>query len=114
MNNVTETKTGTETPTISTANQKFPGFTVTIKVATKGPTAGTRYALILPDSGSNSHVVPVELLSLTAGRDAWMKNILVRCSVCRVPTKAGEMECNMCEGCYEEAGEENARLDRGE
>lgn len=73
----------------------------------KGP--GQRVAEI--DGGRQ--FVPVELLPLTAGRDAWCREIAVRCLDCRKPTPAGEMECELCPTCYDKAGEENAEQDGG-
>lgn len=106
----TITKSSPAPAAISTSNQKFPGFTVSIMV---GRANGQRYGEIKPDGGRAYHV-PVEMLGLAAGKDAWMRDILVKCTHCRTPAKAGEMECDMCQACYEVAGEENAKLDAGE
>ena len=70
---------------------------------------GQRAARII-EFGKEYHV-PVELLSVAAGKDAWMRDILVKCKVCRTEVKAGDMDCEMCQDCYEKAGEENAALD---
>ncbi len=72
-------------------------------------TNGMRNAVI-----DNAYNVPIEMLPLTAGKDVWMREIKVSCEDCKTPTRAGDMECNMCPACYEQAGEENARQDRGE
>ncbi len=70
---------------------------------------GERAARI--ESSGNTYHVPVELLSVAAGKDAWMRDILVKCKECRTEVKAGEIDCEMCQDCYEKAGEENAALD---
>lgn len=107
MNTITATTTAPAK--ISTTNQQFPAFTVSIMVSKKGQ----RFAQIEPTGGRPYHV-PTEMLGLAAGKDAWMRAILVKCTVCRTPAKAGDMECEMCPDCYDAAGEENARLDAGE
>lgn len=62
-------------------------------------------------AGGRTTVLPAELLGLAAGKDAWMRRIMVRCSDCGKRVPAGEMECRMCDECYNRAGEENAKLD---
>lgn len=70
---------------------------------------GERAAKIVENG--QAYYVPVEILNIVTGKDAWMKDILVRCADCKVRVKARDMECEMCSSCYEKAGEENARLD---
>jgi hypothetical protein len=91
-----------------TANQKHGIFTVTIL---KSQLAGRAAKVTAP--GHPTRYVPVEMLSLAAGRDAWMREVLVRCSDCKTVVKAGEMDCEMCNDCYEKAGEENRLQDEG-
>ncbi len=55
--------------------------------------------------------VPVELLSLAAGKDEWMRDIEYRCTNCREKHPARDMECEMCPQCFEKAGEENTESD---
>ena len=57
--------------------------------------------------------VPVDLLPYATGRDEWMREILVRCSACRRPVRAGAMTSDLCPTCSEEAEEENRRQDEG-
>ena len=35
-----------------------------------------------------------------------MRDVLVKCSDCRTPVKAGAMECNMCAACKDKADAE--------
>lgn len=56
-------------------------------------------------------IVPVDLLPLAAGRDAWMREIRVKCVDCRKTVRAGDMECQLCPACYEKAEQENAEAD---
>lgn len=94
--------------TNSTKNQTINGFTVSIMVH---KSTGQRYADI--QKAGQRFDVPIEMLSLAAGKDAWMKEILVKCAECRTAVKAGEMECSMCPACYDKAGAENEALDNG-
>ena len=55
--------------------------------------------------------IPRDIAGLAAGRDEWMRKILFRCEECRTRVPVGEMECGLCQTCYDRAGEENARLD---
>lgn len=101
----------------STRNQKFPGgITVSIMRSKKDPKQ--RFARITRRArgvrGLFRYTVAVELLSLSAGKDVWMRDVLVRCADCRVPTKAGEMENGQhCAACYEKAGNELSQYGEG-
>jgi hypothetical protein len=55
--------------------------------------------------------VPIEMLSLAAGDDAWMRGVEFACADCRKLVAAKDAECCMCAECYDKAGAENARLD---
>lgn len=94
----------------TTANQPFRvrGKDVTVTIVRK-PLARDRAAkIVFPNS---VQYVPVDLLGLCVGKDAWMRDILVRCRQCPTVVKASALECDMCPDCYEKAGEENAALD---
>lgn len=92
-----------------TSNQQIQGRVVTI-LRTK---TGMRVAHVT-EHGVDS-IIPVELLPLCSGKDAWMREIRVKCAACRKVIVAREMECGeLCQECFEAAGEENARLDAGE
>ena len=86
--------------------QRINNHDVTI---VKSMSTGQRAAKIV--SATRTFYVPVELLSVAAGKDAWMRDILVACKECRTLVKAGDMDCEMCQDCYEKAGEENAASD---
>lgn len=88
--------------------QMFPEIGASVRI-TKGTGNGTRFAHITRPSGTVA--VPVELLGLAAGRDAWMRGIEVKCLDCGTWTKASEMECELCPGCLDKAMDENDRLD---
>jgi hypothetical protein len=90
----------------STANQIVHGHKVTIVHRKSQGPRGPRAAHI-----DNSYFVPVDLLSLTVGKDAWMKDIAVRCVDCRTIVFARDLDCDMCPDCYEKAGDENAEMD---
>lgn len=55
--------------------------------------------------------IPVEMLSLAAGKDAWMRNIEFKCRDCRATFPAHQMECELCPACYDKAGQEIEALD---
>ena len=75
---------------------------------------GERFAEIQP-KGRPAYHVPTDLLSLAAGKDAWMRDIRVPCACCGESSyRAGDLESGLCPVCLQEAEEENARLDRGE
>ncbi len=59
------------------------------------------------NSGRFVDPIPTALLSLVAGKDAWMRNILLTCTDCGEAHKASEMEGDYCRDCYEQAAEEN-------
>ncbi len=72
---------------------------------------GTRFAEVMRRSGLTYHV-PAELLPLAAGKDAWMRDIRLRCSGCGQSHRAGDLECGLyCPTCDEEAEQENAAID---
>jgi hypothetical protein len=59
-------------------------------------------------------LVPLEMVPLLVNkRDQWMKGVLCKCSACKAMTPAGELDCGMCEDCYDQAGEENRIADGG-
>lgn len=71
---------------------------------------GERFAEIQPKTGKPYHV-PAELLP-AAGKDAWMRDIRLRCSGCGQPHKAADLGSGLyCPACVEEAERENAELD---
>ncbi len=55
--------------------------------------------------------VPVELLSLAAGKDAWMREITFKCAACGERHAAKVMSNGYCETCVEKQEQENAALD---
>lgn len=59
----------------------------------------------------DSAAVPMEICGLAAGRDAWMRKILFRCSCCKVRMPVGDMECNMCADCATVSDAEISALD---
>jgi hypothetical protein len=62
--------------------------------------------------GKAPYIIPAGIAGCAAGKDAWMRNVLVKCSECGVRTPCGRLEGNlMCPDCYEKAGEEIARMD---
>lgn len=72
---------------------------------------GERLAEIQPKKGKPYHV-PAELLPLAAGKDAWMRDIRLRCTGCGQPHKAAELGSGLyCPACVDEADRENAELD---
>lgn len=72
---------------------------------------GERFAEIQPKRRKSFHV-PAELLPLAAGKDAWMRDIRLRCSGCGQPHKAADLGSGLyCPACVEEAERENAELD---
>lgn len=90
-----------------TAFQKFGDKVVTI--VKKGPHGPRAAKITCPVNGI--YFVPIEILSMCVGKDAWMKDILVRCGDCRTVVKAADLDCDMCPDCYEKAGQENAEMD---
>lgn len=59
--------------------------------------------------------VPLDIAKLAAGPDAWMRQIPVECRECRCEFKLCDSDSHeYCQGCFDKAGEENARLDAGE
>jgi len=73
-----------------------------------------RAAEITPFLTGIPHYVPLGMLSLAAGKDEWMRAIEFKCSCCERRMPARLMEAETCQACFEKAGDENERLDRGE
>jgi hypothetical protein len=72
---------------------------------------GGRFAEIRPER-SPAYRVPAELLPLAAGKDAWMRDIQLRCAGCDSHHRAADMASGLyCPACVEAQEEENARLD---
>jgi|GEM_PF-5616592 len=96
----------------STQDQRFlvAGVECVVSIL-RAPKSGERFAEIR--RGRECIQVPVDLLGLAAGKDAWMRDIRFRCSVCREPFKASEMEGQLCPRCLEETEAYNELLDRG-
>lgn len=105
-----EATKGTDTASpVTPAPQMFGNRQVRI---VKSKSTGQRAAEITPfGRAALRFYVPVEMLSLAAGKDEWMKDIQFKCADCGVKHPAREMECEMCPTCFEKAGEENAALD---
>ena len=86
--------------------------TTTVRIM-KSLIGGARFAEIQP-KGRPSYHVPIELLALAAGKDAWMRNIQVRCTECRKLHAADELNGGgYCPTCVEAQDDENMRLDEG-
>jgi hypothetical protein len=101
--NETSNQVNIETKNMNcTSNQVVAGHNVTI-IKNK---AGMRAARI--DFGV---FVPVEMLSLTAGKDVWMRQILLKCSECRTVHPAGALNGGgqdvCCDACLAKFEAEN-------
>ncbi len=80
----------------------------------KNRATNVRYARMIKHSNRNIIRVPLDILGLAAGKDAWMRDVQFKCYDCRTPVAAKDAECQMCPACFEKAGEENAALDAGQ
>lgn len=87
--------------------QIFAEVGATVRISKNN--SGQRFAHIETNTGGL--MVPLEMLSLAAGKDAWMRQIEFKCAGCGDHHAASEMECECCQACYEKQGEENAILD---
>lgn len=67
---------------------------------------GKRFAVI-----DNSQVLPLEILPLCCGPDAWLSQLTVRCDYCKAPHIAKEMEQGsfglQCQACFASAFEDD-------
>jgi len=68
--------------------------------------AGNRFAVI-----NERQMIPLCIVELSAGKDAWMRGIEFKCACCGIKHKAAEMENEHCESCVMEAYAENEELD---
>ena len=77
----------------------------TTEVRIKKTTTGERFAEIVPFGRYIARFhVPVGMCALAAGKDAWMRDILVRCKECRTKTRACDLEGDeLCPKCYAKA-----------
>jgi hypothetical protein len=64
----------------------------------KSKKTGERVAVI---DGNTACCIPLEILSLAAGKDAWMRGIEYKCNDCGERHPASAMECLLCPDCYE-------------
>lgn len=64
----------------------------------KNDASGNRWACL---DGVMSIRYPMQLCSLAAGKDAWMREILFRCPECKERKKAGEFSEVVCNDCFE-------------
>lgn len=62
---------------------------------------------------TDGRIIPLELLGMGAGPDAWMRDLVIPCVECGDYYRAGEMEADLCQDCMEKACQENERLDKG-
>lgn len=61
-------------------------------------------------TNAHAHPIPLDIARLAAGPDAWLRQVIVKCSYCDNRQPVGETECGTCcPSCYEEAEQENAR-----
>lgn len=59
--------------------------------------------------------VPIGICQLGAGEYAYLRQIVVLCEECGKPYRLADSDSEaVCQKCYDAAGEENERLDRGE
>lgn len=86
--------------------QEFPEQLATVRI-TKPDANGNRFAHV--SRPGITVAVPIQMLALAAGKDAWMRKIKFRCMDCGERHPAEDMECELCQKCYAEAEEENAR-----
>ena len=94
------------TPTVNPP-QIIAGHCVRV---TRSKSTGQRFARI-----DEHHSIPLDLCALAAGKDAWMRQIVCRCSYCDTREQVGNMEQGpTCQKCFDAQGEENARLDGSE
>lgn len=61
-------------------------------------------------------MVPVGIAALAAGKDAWMRDVLIKCGDCQTKVRLGDTETDLClcRACVDKAEDENAKLDAGE
>ena len=60
---------------------------------------------------SDGSVVPLEIMALAAGKDAWMRDVKRKCECGKVYAIGSSDGVEWCQECYDEAGEENAIAD---
>ena len=91
-----------------TSDQPFNGFLISIVK----DNLGNRFAGFKSKTGRKLHLVPVSVCGLAAGKDAWMRDIKVRCNECREVTTCGKLQDGeYCETCVQKFEQENAELD---
>lgn len=55
-------------------------------------------------------LIPLDIARLAAGRDAWLRQVIVKCSYCENRIPVGETESGTCcRACADECEAENAR-----
>jgi hypothetical protein len=58
--------------------------------------------------------IPAEIARFAAGRDAYLRDATVHCDECHQPYVLKDSDsAEVCQECFDQAGEENARLDSG-
>jgi hypothetical protein len=74
---------------------------------------GERY-LLVNENTSRACAVPLDIARLAAGKDAWLRQVVVKCSYCDNLQPVGETESGTCcQKCFDDAGRENELSDSG-
>ena len=75
----------------------------TNKVGIVKATNGNRAVKVQP-VGGKAYYVPLEIAGLAAGKDAWLRDVLCRCTECRSYKTTAELnEGGYCESCVEKS-----------
>lgn len=90
------------TPTTSPTVQKIGSHTAR---TVRNRETGERFAIL-----DERNRIPLAILPLGAGRDAWMRKVVCKCDYCDNRHEAGTMEQGhkglQCAECFRKAGEE--------
>jgi hypothetical protein len=60
---------------------------------------------------SDGSVIPLEIMALAAGKDAWMRDIQRKCECGKTYAIGHADSAEWCQECFDKAGEENAIAD---
>ena len=107
-----QTSTTATAPTTAAKSIPAPQIFGNTEVRIRKAASGQRAAEIVPFGRvALRFYVPLEMLSLAAGKDAWMREIQFKCTDCGTKHAAKDMECEMCPECNEKAMQSNADAD---
>lgn len=95
----------TTTTTTPTKDQSIAGHTVSVMKRKDDP---TMRCLRVTSPTGRVYGVPVGIAMLAAGKDAWMRDVKIKCRDCGNVVRIADLETEaMCAACYDKCDPDN-------